>query len=457
MPTVLAGKSTKIGQSPKADLLSSRLLWVCVLGFALLLSVLATFRGGYVGPDYNTHLDRLIDWQKIFDFSATSPPTYFLLGHGLFRLIGSNNAFPITLSAIQVLINTVAMWWFFLYTENRFKSPIVHTAFVLFLSFLPVRVIHATVIGTDSTTIPLFVLLLFLLDRFFRDKTSSKNAAFLGLGLALAIFTKYSFMALLPALATILLYLFAKGIWDLRRFVGICILTLALPSSLALYSFWASSRVHGYNTEKHWLTKGMPPDMNYRDLFLLKAEDAKLFRAPEYFKRDILAAHKHSYLGLSHLGVFSDPMNLFQDLPVPQHLGSVLIPDQKTRRAWKTPFMTASISLGTIWTFLALLGTPWAAVRALKNVVTAKLAREDIVILFGIAYFLLMFLPIPFVYAGALFGYWTPRLILPALLSFFLAAFLLIDRKIIERWNKIAFVVFVLAIVQCAIEAVVLA
>ena len=99
---------------------------------------------------------------------------------------------------------------------------------------------------------------------------------------------------------------------EVQRFVAIWALTLLLPSALAVHSFWASSRVHGYNTEKHWLAKGEAPDMNYRDLLLAKRTDIQLFRAPEYFKREILGSHRYSYLGLAHLGNFTDTMNLFR-------------------------------------------------------------------------------------------------------------------------------------------------
>src|SRR5436309_16018349 len=105
--------------------------------------------------------------------------------------------------------------------------------------------------------------------------------------------------------------------------------------------------------------------MTYRDLLSVKENDLRLFRAPEYFKREILRPHRYSYLGLSHMGVFTDTMNLFQELSVRQNLGSVLTPDQKTRRPWKTPVMTASMSLGTIWTVTALLGTIWILFSAL--------------------------------------------------------------------------------------------
>jgi 4-amino-4-deoxy-L-arabinose transferase-like glycosyltransferase len=328
----------------------------------------------------------------------------------------------------------------------------------VFLVFLPARIIHAATIGTDSMTVPLFVWLVFLVDRFLVDETSMPgNATLLGLALGLAVWVKYSFMALIPALFVVFFFLWTKRRWKLQRFLAICALSLALPSVLAIHSFWASNRAHGYNTETHWRQKGVPPDMTFKDLLLVKANDVQIFRAPEYFKREILRPHQHSYFGLLHMGVFSDPMNLFQDLSVPQNIGSVLIPDQKTRRPWKTPVMSASISLGAIWTASALVGTAWLLFCAFNGLVKGRLEREHVMMLLGIAYFLLMFLPIPFVHAGALFGYWTPRLILPAVLVFFLAAFLFIDRKVVARSNKLAIAFFALVVVHCMIEIVMLA
>jgi len=435
-----------------------RVLWAFVLALAFVLSVRAALRGGYIGPDYPTHLSRLIEWPKVFDFSATNPPLYYLLGHALFLLIGPTNSFPITLSILQVAINLATLWYFFRYIQPRFDSALIHSGLCVFLIFLPVRIIHAATIGPDSMTVPLFVLLVFLFDKCLRDKTSTpRSAALLGLALGAAVWVKYSFTALIPALFVVFFFLWMTCRWKLQRFLAICVLSLALPSALSIHSLWASSRAHGYNTEKHWRQKGVPPDMTYKDLLSVKANDIKLFRAPEYFKREILRPHQHSYLGLSHMGVYTDPMNLFQDLSVPQNFGSVLIPDQKTRRPWMTPIMSLSMSLGIIWTATAFAGTAWLLFCALNGLVKGRLEREHITVLFGIAYFLLMFLPIPFVHAGALFGFWTPRLILPALLSFFLAAFLFIDRKVAARSNELAIAVFGLVVVQCAIEIVMLA
>jgi 4-amino-4-deoxy-L-arabinose transferase-like glycosyltransferase len=447
-----------------------RVLWAWALGVSFLISVFAAFRGGYVGGDYCLHLARILDSKRFFDFSVPDPPIYILLSHGLFRLIGRNNGFPITLSILQAAINVLALWWFFLYSERRFKSPVLHLALVFFLTFLPVRITHAVAVGTDWMTVPVFVLVLYLFDKFLSDTTSTpKNAPFLGLALALGVWSKYSFVALLPAVFVIFTFLWMKRKWNLTRFVAICVLSLALPSALVLYSYW-SSRVPGFNSQQIWLPKGgVPgqPDMGWRDLLSVKAADLQLFSAPEMFKHEpsdgnnyhigYRVAHKHSYLALSHLFTFTDTWNLFQDLPGPQSVDRYLIPDYKTRRPWKTPVMVASMSLGTLWTVLALIGTPWILFGAVKNLCRDKLEREDVAALLGIAYFLLMFLPIPFVFWGCLNGYWTSRLILPSLLFFFWAAFLFLDRTIVRKSEKIAFDVLTLVIVQSSIEIVLLA
>src|SRR6266568_8333435 len=287
--------STSVGRLMKADSISPanklayiRTLWASALVVSFLLSIFAAFRGGYVGPDYNMHLSRLLDSSKIFDFSATSPPTYYLLGHALFLVIGRNNAFPITLSIIQASINALALWWFFIYTERRFGSRLIHLGLVFLLTFLPVRVIHATVLGTDWATIPSFVLLLFCFDKFLREEAPTPlNATLFGLALALAVWLKYSFMALMPAVFLILGGICISRKWGPRRFLAICAMSLALPSALTLHSFWASSRVHGYNTEKHWIPKGgVPgqPEMNYNDLLWIKSADLALFKAPQYWR-----------------------------------------------------------------------------------------------------------------------------------------------------------------------------
>ncbi|MFZ1219125.1 MAG: glycosyltransferase family 39 protein [Chthoniobacterales bacterium] len=437
-----------------------RVLWACALVLSFFLSAAAAYRGGYVGPDYWMHLSRIRDPSRFFDYAQSSPPIYDFIGHGLYRLIGPKTAFPITLAIIQAAVNTVALWWFFLFSERRFRSPVLHLALVFFVTFLPVRMIHSVTSGADWLTVPVFVLLLYVFDRFLAEETSTpKNAAFLGLVLGLSIWSKYSFMAVLPAIFLIFAFLWWKRAWSLKKFVAICALSLVLPTALVLHSYWASARAKDAVAQTVWLPKGGAPgqpDMSWRELFGVKTADLQLFKAPEYFKKEILAAHKHSYLGLVHLGTFADTMNIFQDLPGSHSIDRILIPDLKTRRPWKTPVMAASVCLGALWTVLALVGTTWLFFGAVRRLWRDKIEREDAAVFMGIPYFLLLFLALPFVYSGALGGGWTPRLIIVPLLCFFWAGFLLLDRTVVAKWSKSAFVVLTLVVIQCGIEIVML-
>lgn len=460
----------KVRSSLIENRLWRRLMWACAMGIVFLLSLRGAYRGGYISGDYPTHLFRMLDPNKLFDFSLADPPIYVLIGYGFYWLIGRNNTFLITLTMLQATINLIALWWFFTYTERRFKSPVLHLALVLVLVFLPVRIMHSLSVAADWMTIPVFVLILSLVDRFlFTTIPSLINALWLGLALGFGVWSKFSFVALLPALFVIFVVLWWKRSWNLGRFVAICLLTFTLPSALMAYSHWESSRLTKPMAQTMWLPRGGAPgqpDMGYKDLFSVKRVDLELFKAPEMYKRDpgeagglhfgYKVAHRHSYLALSHMFTFTDTWNLFQDLPGDPIIDRYLIPDFKTRQPWKTPVLMASMSLGAIWTLLALAGTGWILLRAIKHLFQNKLEWEDLTALLGTAYFLLMFLPIPFVYYGLFNGYWTSRLILPPLLFFFLAGFLLLDRTIITKVPALAYVFLSLAMAQAAIVLVAL-
>lgn len=448
-----------------------RILWAVALGISVAISVCAALRGGYIGPDYCWHLERILSSKRFFDYSMADPPIYVLLGHGLFRLIGYYNAFPITYSILQAVINAVALWWFFLYTERRFKSPLLHLALVFLLAFLPCRIIHSAVLGTDWMTIPILVLLFYRFEKFLSDETSTaKNAAYLGLALSLGMWSKYSFMSLLPAVFAVFLFLWWRRKWKLSRFVTICALSLILPTGLVLHSYWASTKAKDAAVRSMWLPKGgIPghPEMTWKDLLTLKMRDVELFRAPEYFKNgqynteeyykyNIRAPHKYSYLAKYHMSTFTDTMNIFQDLDGPRTMHRILIPDFHTRKPWKTPWMTASMSLGTIWTLLALIGTPVIVIGAVRHLWRDKLEREDGAAFLAIAYFLLMFVPIPFLLFSDQTGAFLPRLTIAPQLFFYWAGFLLLDRTLVGKWPKSVFVVLGLVITQCGIITVML-
>ena len=88
-------------------------------------------------------------------------------------------------------------------------------------------------------------------------------------------------MALLPPFSSFFIFLWRKRAWSVKRFITICLFSLALPSGLALHSFWGAPASMDTTLRSIGSRKGMAPDMNYQDLLSVKATDAELFRAPE--------------------------------------------------------------------------------------------------------------------------------------------------------------------------------
>src|SRR5205085_2529902 len=78
----------KMWPTPDSKLSWSRVLWAIALIGYVVLSALGALRGGYVGPDYWTHIARILDHTRFFDYAMADPPIYVLLGNGLFQLIG---------------------------------------------------------------------------------------------------------------------------------------------------------------------------------------------------------------------------------------------------------------------------------------------------------------------------------------------------------------------------------
>jgi hypothetical protein len=57
--------TSNAGDRETSRLWRFRVLWACPLGLSFVLAVFASFRGGYIGPDYYTRFARLTEWPKI--------------------------------------------------------------------------------------------------------------------------------------------------------------------------------------------------------------------------------------------------------------------------------------------------------------------------------------------------------------------------------------------------------
>jgi hypothetical protein len=182
--------------------------------------------------------------------------------------------------------------------------------------------------------------------------------------------------------------------------------------------------------------------MNYGSIFGLRNADWHILDAPRYddppqltpnlFLQqstsakdpyELLIDNKHSYLALLHLAIFTDILNIFQYDPTDFYFGQRSARNQRLMAvSVKTsiPFTAASIICVGILSLTMLPSRVRPRNKTYFNVQAA--------LILGLAWFanIVVFFPfIPTIYGS---GYWTPRLILPALIIFLLLTFYCLDR-----------------------------
>jgi hypothetical protein len=143
-------------------------------------------------------------------------------------------------------------------------------------------------------------------------------------------------------------------------------------------------------------------------------------------KFDLLVENKHSFPALLHLAIFTDIMNIYQFDPYDHYFGiRTLRNHHRMRWAVRSGILISVLTLAGVIALLA------------RSTITVLLRRDSrdirifIVLLFCVAWFANIVAFLPFVPNSYMGGYWTPRLLAPALIGFFIPGFTFLDRS---RW-----------------------
>jgi hypothetical protein len=152
----------------------------------------------------------------------------------------------------------------------------------------------------------------------------------------------------------------------------------------------------------------------------------------------LLVHHGYSYPALLHLGVFTDVMNFthggYMNRIVARPAAQQTASNLATRTGmWLTAATVVAVMAFWATTIFSLVGRAHAPPLAL--IAWAAL---------GTVWFVPLVATLPFVHGAYEFGYWLPRLILPALWSFLLILFAMIDRTSPPRWPTFFLIAVVL-------------
>ena len=367
--------------------------------------------------------------------------TYTAYGFQLASMIGMLLGVPAVLIVHRVLCRLVAR------AELRLALLVVMT-------LLPVNVIAGVVFSGDLFALLPFVAVAWALGRSLEapgERAALTWAALAGGVLAAANFGKATFLVQPLAVVVAVGLAWRWGRIAARR----TLLTLGLA---ALVPLVVGAAIHAKNqrelrtTEpRHEFDFAGTGQMTWPSLLGLKPSDARIFEAPGYFDtatvdgnttQPLLIPNSYSYPALLHLGSFTDVLDYANQ---GGYDPGVLRPEPQKS------FSKLAVRGGVVWSMLAVVSVAALGGRLLWSVVRPVVAPPSALAVWAVmaaVWFLPLVLTLPYVFNAYWWGYWLPRLVVPALWSAALIACWSVDRLLAGRSAWWARAVLGLAMVQ---------
>lgn len=423
---------------------------VTALGVYFVFQFNAILHHGTWGQDFGSHLRftaraYLSGWGFLTTYieGQNNPPLFHFLCAAVYRLTNHIHSLEV-ISIIATLLNAGALLLLHRMSLRMIESPVMRVAAFVFLTFLPAGMIHAVVLAADCVATPSTVALMYLLMRLSEAGDRRRLRPFVGWGvlamlaLAFAVSVKFTSISLVPAAAAVIILMWfarATSLW--RTALGLLIV-VAVPMVLGVVTYKQYKKFQKGNLG---VSMAMDPfaestELNVRSLFFVRPADVKLLKAPPYDTPtdewaygahrtlELAVPSRYSYIGLLHLAVFTDVLNIYQYDPFDTYFG---------RRSHNSQVrMALAVKTAIPFTVAALVSVPWMLGWSMYRV----FLRRDraalpvlTVLTVSFAFFLVIFIFLPF--TGALGGgYYLPRLIIPALFGFFLTTFVLLARTV---------------------------
>lgn len=402
---------------------------------SLLQGLVGIAKYGYCGQDFDYHYNLLITFPQGFSYKYTNPPAIYALGQAIGTFISETWILELT-ALVLLCLNTLALWPLYLVVKRIIGDRRLRYAAMLMVTFVPFRVVHALVYSADALTVPIFVMVAWYAIQLVEQPAgAARTWRRIGALMTLGVLSKYTFAGLLPVLAVVALHQLVYAHTGRSRFtVGItAMICLLIPLRVFTVQMNLSRQAQGMTMVTQWRTASEPPEMSIGDLVGFKRRDLELLRAPQYFQDKLYEPHKYSYAGLLHVATFTDVLNYFQQEPdIARHaIDHKQQSTGVTRSSGVTLRSRVAVAASLPMSLLAFVGTVLVTLSSVprwlanRGPVTLPLA---IVSGLGVGFYAPIILNITAMRNAYLAGYWLPRLVMPALVTFLILGFVLLDR-----------------------------
>lgn len=432
-------------------------LLVLLAGFLAVESQLIR-QGATYGQDFGFHAastEGLMQHPHVwFYMDTTSRPLLYWIGGLCLRAAGPAQGYRLA-SHVFALLGAGALAVLHAGSRRLVSSPVLRLCLVAFVACLPCTLVTTVVYAADTLATLPFVLAAVTLALALEERSlpaCAGWAAAAGAALALGNFAKATFLVLPFAALAVALVRLRTARLDCRRLLAVGVLSVLAPLAIGGWLMAKAKRQLAAEPSRHSFNWRGTGEMTFRSLLAPRAGDARILDAPLYFHPEtgpggnrylpLLVPNSFSYPALLHLGTFTDVLNYSRNAA-----GGTA-----ARPAPQAPAARWSVREGLIFSLVALAAAAgfWISVgRRLfrpRGISAAALSWSFL----GTAWFAAMAAPLPFVYHAYDWGYWLPRLVLPALWAAFLGGFAGIDRLIAGRARWGAAAAALLTATQCA-------
>jgi len=408
------------------------------IGFAL-IGLYGVHTSVFMGQDWGIHqscIEQILQnpghW---FHFDVTSRPLIYWLA-ACCRLF-THEAYGFQLVTILfILANSSSIWLLHDALRWSIRQPVLRLSALGLFAFLPVTYVSTTVFAADNLTVSFFALSGWSLIRGLTADRPAKQAGFAligGLGLVLAQFQKFTFLLLPLGICVAIAidrWTGRRTGWHRELWIAGCMVSAPLLVGLGLDRA-ARIELVGLPTKHSYDWQGTG-EMTWRSVLWPRVEDIYLLSAPTFWEpsdrpnnnvrqaeseaarrqdgsaQRLLESNRYSYPGLLHLGVFSDVLNYSHPA------------DDKYRPEPQRSFARWSVRLGLLFSItgaLACLGLVYRLIVSLAQR-HLELPRGTLVwAVFGAVWYFPLVIQLPYIHHSYEWGYWLPRLVLPAIWS----------------------------------------
>jgi hypothetical protein len=388
------------------------------------------------GQDFLLHTrsteELIADSSRWFPQDFTNRPLLYWIGAFAHRF-GPGTLGWETASAICIGLNTLALGLLHDSTRRFIRSPVLRVAAVMFVAFLPATQVAAVVYAGDAVCQLPFVLAGWSLLRALEaagPRARLGYALTAGLAFCLGDFARFTFIFLLPAAAVVLALAWRWQRISARQALAIGACALLAPGLLAGGIQLRAQRAFAGQEPHHTFIWQGPGEMTWSSLLLPKRTDGRIFAAPVYWESEdhdgqprylLLIENNYSYPALLHLGIFTDVLDYAND-------GE--LDDGTPRPELQQLLAVESVRLGLLASLSAVIAVAWFFVRCAGGIWRRALAPGTGMLVWGalaLAWYGPLVLTLPFLRHAYEWGYWLPRLIIPALWGFALVLFATLD------------------------------